>query len=90
MTQIATALFLSTANYSVINYLADPIRQKFPMLDLWWMVYVSFVTGFALSMIAGINLFGDYIANDMAAMIITGLVVGGGSNLIYQVFGKPS
>ena len=88
MDQLAAAIFLSTANYAIVNYLADPIRQKFPALDLWWFVYVSFATGAALSLIAGVNLFGDYIANELAALIVTALAVGGGSNLIYQVFGK--
>lgn len=88
MEQLAAALFLSTANYAIVNYLGDPIRQKYPTVDLWWLVYLSFATGAALSLIAGINLFGDYIPNALAGQIVTALVVGGGSNLIYQVFGK--
>ncbi len=88
MEQIAAALFLATANYGIVNYLADPIRQRFPDLDLWWLVYVSFGTGFVLSLVSGINLFADYIPHELAAMVVTALVVGGGSNLIYQIFGK--
>ena len=88
MTQLAAALFLATANYGIVNYLADPIRKRFPDVDLWWLIYVSFLTGFVLSFVAGINLFGEYIPNELAAMIVTALVVGGGSNLIYTIFGS--
>lgn len=88
MEQLAAAIFLATANYAIVNYLADPIRQRFPELDLWWFVYVSFGTGAALSLIAQVNLFGEYIANQLAAQVVTALAVGGGSNLIYQIFGK--
>jgi len=92
MEQLAAALFLSTANYAIVNYLADPIRKRYPELDLWWMVYVSFATGAALSLLAGVNLFGSYIANELTAIIVTALAVGGGSNLLYQIFGseRPS
>jgi hypothetical protein len=92
MNELAAALFLSAANYAVVNYLADPIRKQYPDLDLWWFVYVSYVTGAALSLIAGTNLFSEYIANETAALFVTALAVGGGSNLLYQIFGseRPS
>lgn len=88
MTALATALFLATANYAVVNYLKDPIEKRYPNIDLWWFVYVSFVTGAALSFVAGINLFGEYIPNELVGLGVTAAVVGGGSNLIYQVFGQ--
>lgn len=86
MNELAIALFLATANFAVINYLADPIRQRFPQLDLWWLVYVSFVTGALLSWLAGVNLFSEAISNMLVARVLTALVVGGGSNLIHQIF----
>lgn len=88
METLVVAVFLATANYAIVNYLREPIALRFPELDLWWMVYVSYATGVALSLIAGINLFAAYIPNVLAGQIVTALVVGGGSNLIYQVFGK--
>lgn len=88
METLAAAIFLATANYAIVNYLKDPVALRFPKLDLWWMVYVSFVTGAVLSWVAGIDLFGAYIPNPLASQLVTALVVGGGSNLIYQVFGK--
>jgi hypothetical protein len=50
------------------------------------------ITGAALSLIAGTNLFSEYIANETAALFVTALAVGGGSNLLYQIFGseRPS
>lgn len=86
MNELAIALFLATANFAVINYLADPIRQRFPELDLWWLVYVSFGTGALLSWLAGVNLFSEAISNMLVARVLTALVVGGGSNLIHQIF----
>jgi hypothetical protein len=88
MTNLTIAIFLATANYAIVEYLADPIRQRFPHLNLWWLVYVAFVTGAAISYAAGANLFGDVVANELLARLLTAAVVGGGSNLIYKVFGR--
>lgn len=86
MNELEAALFLSTANYAIVNYLADPIRTKYPNLDLWWLVYLAFATGVLLSLVSGVDLFTDYIANAFVSRIVTALVVGGGSNLIYAIF----
>ena len=88
MTNLTIAIFLATANYAIVEYLADPIRQRFPQLNLWWLVYVAFLTGAVISYLAGVNLFGDVVANELLARLLTAAVVGGGSNLIYKVFGR--
>lgn len=88
MTDIALALFLATANYAVVNYLVDPIRQRFPDLDLWWVVYVSFITGGLLAWFAGVDLFSEAINNEVMSRLVTAAVIGGGSNLINAVFGN--
>jgi membrane-associated PAP2 superfamily phosphatase len=88
MEQLTTALFLATANYAIINYLADPVRQQYPNLNLWWLVYVAFATGAALSWLAGVDLLAVYIDNALVSRLVTALVIGGGSNLIHNIFGS--
>ena len=88
MDQFTIGLFLSGANYALVNYIADPIRKRFPNLDLWWLVYVSLLTGAALSWLSGVDMFGEYIGEPIVSRVVTALAIGGGSNLLYQVFGK--
>lgn len=88
MEMLAAAGFLATANLSIVNYLADPVRKKFPDLDLWWLVYVALATGFAIGWFSEINLFLDVMPEVLVGRILTGIVVGGGSSLIYNVFHK--
>jgi hypothetical protein len=88
MEQLAVGIFLASANFALVNYLADPVRQKWPELDLWWLVYVSLATGIALSWVSGANLYTDFIADTLASRIVTALTIGGGSNLVYAVFGN--
>lgn len=86
MEQLTTALFLAVVNTKLIDYLKAPIARKWPALDLWWLVYVALATGLALTWAAGINLFGNLIANETVAVLLSGIVIGGGSSLIYDVF----
>lgn len=86
METLAVALFLATANKAIIDYLAQPVRQRYPDADLWWLVYVALATGAAVSWLAGINLFGDYVASVVAGQVLTAVLVGGGSSLIHDVF----
>jgi hypothetical protein len=90
METLATGLFLAAVNTALINYLAEPIRQKYPNLDLWWLLYVALGTGFAVAWFAGVNLFGAYIENELLGRVLSGFLVGGGSKLIYDIFDKPA
>jgi hypothetical protein len=60
-----------------------------PELDLWFLVYIALVTGFLISWFAGVNLFEDQIANALLGRILSGILVGGGSSLIHDVFDRP-
>ena len=88
MDALAVAAFLSLVNTTIVDYLVRPIKIKFPTLDTWWMVYVSLFTGGVLVWFAGINLFGSYLPDYTVGRILTAIVAGGGSNLLYRVFDR--
>lgn len=89
MQTLSGGLFLAVVNMAIINYLAAPVREKKPELDLWFLVYVALLTGFLISWFAGVNLFEDQIANALLGRILSGILVGGGSSLIHDVFDRP-
>jgi hypothetical protein len=81
-TVLAAVTFLALVANRVTEGLAAPIRQRYPTLDLWWLVYVSWVIGGVLSYFAGLNLFTAYFPVPAVGIILTAIVVGGGGNLI--------
>ncbi len=85
---LVVGTLLAVVNSKLIDYLAAPLRQKFPNLDLWWLLYVSLATGFAIGWFGNVNLFSDYIESVLLGRILSSLLVGGGSSLIYDVFDK--
>ena len=89
MNTLASGLFLAVVNMAIINYLAAPVREKKPKFDLWFLVYVALITGFLISWFAGVNLFADQIVNELLGRILSGILVGGGSSLIHDVFDRP-
>ncbi len=88
MDLIATALFLALAANRVIEAIVAPVKQRYPNLDLWWLIYVSWIGGGALSFAAGVNLFATLLPalNPTVGLVLTALVVGGGANLISDLF----
>lgn len=89
METFAIGIFLATVNTKVIDWLAAPIRRKFPERDFWYLLYVAAATGFVFAWFAGVNLFAAYIENDVLGRVLSGLLVGGGSSLIHDVFDEP-
>jgi len=80
------AVLLAVVNRSIVEYLAAPIRQRFPDLDLWWLVYVAFLTGGLLGWFAGIDLFsGIAPMPEIQGRILTAACIGGGSNLLHDI-----
>lgn len=90
MDQLLATTSLAVLNTALWEALLKPIRTKKPELDLWWMVYVTWITGAALSYLAHLNLFAEAVSSlpVLAGEIVTALVVGGGSQLIYAVLPK--
>lgn len=89
METLTIGLFLAAVNTKIIDWLAEPVRRKFPDVDTWWLLYVAAVTGFVLAWLAGVNLFAAQIENVLLGRILSGLLVGGGSSLIHDVFDQP-
>jgi hypothetical protein len=87
MDALGIAIFLAGLNWAILNYIASPIHAKWPNYDLWWFKWVALATGFVIGWFAGLNILGQYIANPILARILTGIVVGGGSEIINTVFG---
>ena len=85
MNLLAVLFGLALVNRAIISYLASPVRKKYPDLDLWWLVYVSFVTGAFLSAVNGLNFFSEYLDHQMVGLILTALAVGGGSNVLQDM-----
>jgi len=83
---ISTAIFFSAASQQIIEAIVRPVKQKFPNLDMWWLIYVTWVAGGALSWLANLNLFSQYFVNPEVGRILTAFVVGGGSQLVSEVF----
>jgi hypothetical protein len=80
------AILLAVVNRALIDYLATPIRQKFPEHDLWYLVYVSLATGGAIGWVAGINLFAAIESMPVAlGRVLTALCIGGGANLLHDI-----
>lgn len=86
METIGNALFLSVIANRVIEAFVAPISKKWPGLDLWWLIYVSWAVGGAIGWIANINLFEAYLPDVLVGRVMTAVVIGGGSNLLADLF----
>jgi uncharacterized BrkB/YihY/UPF0761 family membrane protein len=82
------AIFLAVVAKSLVDAIAAPIRQKFPDLDLWWLIYVAWLVGGGLSYACGVNLFLVVVPQmpALVGVVLTAVLVGGGATLINQVF----
>jgi len=56
-------------------------------VTIWIIPYVTFAFGFVLSMVFGLDLVSQYmiVRSHLASQILTGMVIGVGSNLIHQL-----
>lgn len=83
---LAIAFLLAVAVNAIVDYLADPIRERFPDFNLWFLPYVAFVIGGAFGFFADINLF--EIAPGMAGIpgrVLTAAAIGGGAKLLHNI-----
>lgn len=86
METLAIALFLAVVVKTILDHIAEPLRTKFPTLDLWWFNYLALVLGGAVSWVASLNLFVAYINVTWLGKLLTALLIGGGAKLINDVF----
>jgi hypothetical protein len=83
---LPVAFLLAVANKAIISYLADPLRKKFPNLDLWWLTYVSFGTGVLIGYLSNVNLFESTGLVGISGRILSACVIGGGASLLHDIF----
>jgi hypothetical protein len=88
MNELTVAIFLSVVANRVIEAIVAPIKKQYPLLNMWWLIYVSWLVGGLLSWFAGVNLFAPLVLtlDPLIGRILTAVVVGGGSNLIADLF----
>jgi hypothetical protein len=88
MNELTIAIFLSVVANRVIEAIAQPVKLKYPAVDLWWLIYVAWVVGGLLAWFAGVNLFAVLVPSlDLTiGRVLTAVVVGGGSNLLADLF----
>ena len=88
MDLLVTASFLALVANRLIEAVVQPVKQRYPALDLWWLVYVAWLVGGALSFAAGVNLFAPVLPTlaPLAGQVLTAVVVGGGATLISDLF----
>ncbi len=86
LTNIAVALFLAFLVETLVeHFLGKPLEKQLPTLDRWWLMYVALVVGFAISFFAGLNIFPVDVIPELMGLILTGIIVGGGSQLVHKI-----
>ena len=88
MEAFTVGVFLAVVNQKILDFLAAPVRQRFPCLDLWWLIYVALATGATIAWVAGVNLFAGYVDNTLLGRVLSCVLIGGGSSLIHDIFDK--
>jgi hypothetical protein len=86
---LAIALFLATVNKALLDLIVAPVRTKWPGVDLWWINYLALLTGALLAWVFNVNLLAALAGGEPAritGLLITGLVIGGGTDLINDLF----
>ena len=80
------AVLLAVVNRAIVDYLAAPIKVKYPDHDMWYLVYVAFLIGGAIGWLSGVNLFGGIPSMaEVTGRILTAACIGGGANLLHDV-----
>lgn len=88
MEALTLAFFLALIANRLTAAIVEPVKQHWPALDLWWLIYPSWVIGGLLAWLAGANLFAAYFADPLAGRLLSAVVIGGGSNLLHDLFDK--
>lgn len=84
---IATALFLATLVNRLVAMLVTPLFERRGW-DKKYVLYVAVLLGVAIAFAFNADLFTIAI-NHYVGVTVTGVVVGGGANLIHDLLDKP-
>jgi hypothetical protein len=83
---LAVAAGLVFLNERFIELLVVPFWKK-AKLDPDLLMYVALFTGGVLSFLAGVDFFGDMFQYPAVGLVVSALIVGGGSELLHAVIG---
>lgn len=88
MNTLITASLLSLITERIVAALVAPIKQRWPDLNLWWLLYPSWVLGGLIAYFANINLLAELVPNldPLLGRVLTAVIVGGGANLLHDLF----
>ena len=89
LTNIALALFLAFVVEVLIEHLlGKPLEHALPNLDRWWLIHVALVAGGLLSWFCGLNIFSELPIPPTVGLVLTALLVGGGSELLHMIVAR--
>ena len=87
---ISTIAFLSLLNNRLIEMVLRPIVKRISdegvSKDL--LLYCSIISGIGIALASRSNLLADYFNIPYVGVAVTGVIIGGGSNLIHDLFGN--
>ena len=86
LTPLVIAGLLATVNSELIDLIKRPITEKFPEHNTWYFVYINLVTGFLIGWFAQVNLLAGIVPEETVGRILSSLLIGGGSSLLYKIF----
>ena len=78
--------FMVLAN-RLVEMLITPLFDKFEW-DKFPLMYIAWAFAGVLVFLAGVNLFAEFIPNELIGKILTAVVAGGGSNLLHDLVDK--
>jgi hypothetical protein len=87
MEALSVALFIAIVAQQVVEAVIRPVKVKWPEVDYWWLIYVTWAVGAGLAWAAQLNLFSQLFVYPMVGQVLSAIVVGGGSQLINSIFG---
>jgi len=82
---LTIAIFLVLVNERLVSWFVEPLFTKFSV-DTDWLKYVALVTGGVIVFLSGVNLFAAHMPDPIVGRVLTSIVAGGGSNLLYDTF----
>ncbi len=89
MEPFVAAGFLAVVTERIIEALIRPLFVRLK-IDTFYLIYVGLVGGGILGWLSTLNVFADFLPDALAGRILTAIVIGGGSNLVHNLFAaKP-
>lgn len=86
---LTSALTLAIVARTLVAGLITPIFKRFK-LDKFWLTYVAWTVSSGIVALGQVNVFGALIPSQIAGMILTCALVGGGSNVLHDFVSRLS